>query len=213
MICILTLIFFSSPILVWGDSVYIERPLLGKTEDYAANGRCNHWVYDEVALFELNSEWRWCTGIRYLSEDHRSKIQSVLDDTQITQAEIPELKESAVYWIGDSVYDVQHYQGPWVKISRLLTSLEPDYTVDIRDEKVGAGLVAVHGILSFDGNVSFRSVSGGKVVEGSVLYTDAASYLDELAENRFCTMNELVLSGIMYFRDEEPRFFYLLEGY
>jgi len=202
-----------NPVLVWDDSIYLQIPRLGKVEDYAANGRVYHWIYEDMALYELNSEWRWCTGIKHLTADECSKVDALLEDYSVEEEESPDLEELTSYWFCDSMYDAQNFRGPWVEITRLLGNLEPDYTVDVRDERTGAGLVAVHGSLKCAQGAGFISVSGDTRIQGPSLSGDVVSYLRELIESRFAPLGELTLSGILYYTDEEPQFFYVLEGY
>ncbi|MBN2380798.1 hypothetical protein JXM67_13450 [candidate division WOR-3 bacterium] len=208
---VLGIILFSGPIFTWGDSLYLDLPRLGKVADFSSNGRSYHWVYNDVVIYELNSEWRWCIGIKQIQPDMQSKIAEITDSLYVDSVESAELEELTRYWIDEHFFETRYYQGPWKSIDNLLSRLTPSYTFDVRDEPMGTGMVAVHGMLCGEG-MSFRSVSGTYETQTPSLSADVTEYLETLAQKRSVLMDDLDVDGILCIKDNVPMLFYVLEG-
>lgn len=208
---VIGVILVSGPILSWDDSLYLEVARLGVVDDFAFNGRSYQWVYCDVAVYELNSEWRWCMGLRPIPQKEQSVIAGIIEDARIDTVESLDLEALTSYWIGDHLYECQYHEGPWKRIDDLFSRLMPSYTIDVRDEPLGAGMKAVHGMLYCGEEMRFRSVSGSYEVKLPPVSLSVMAYLDELAARRSLSFDDLEVPGILYLEDDSPLFFYVLE--
>ncbi len=208
---ICSLVVFSSPLFSWADSLYLDPPRLGMIEDYASSGRICQWLYTDIAVLERNSASRWAMGLRPIPLGEQRFINELVSNPGISRYESPELKKVAYYWIGDSFYSPQYYQGPWKRVEQTLAGLAPSCLVDVREGPMGAGAQAIQGTLYMGEDSHFQSASGTYRLAAPAPDTSVRAYLGDLAECRSQKVEELALDGILYLQGSSPLFFYLLE--
>lgn len=205
-----SLIVLSAPLFSWGDSLYLDAPRLGKVEFFSESGRTSHWIYTDIAVLERNASSGWRIGLRPVALADQKVITRLADSSNVTYEAAADLKPAISYWVGDSLYEVQLYRGPWSEIDALLFRTTPSFMIDVRDEPVGAGTKAVHGTLYWGETPVFRSVSGIYQLAAPAAASGVGRYLEALAARQSVSVDELTVNGILYLQGDFPLVFYVL---
>ncbi|MBD3286927.1 hypothetical protein GF359_09805 [candidate division WOR-3 bacterium] len=205
-----SLLFFSSPLFAWGDSLYLDPPRLGSVsmdKDEITWCQC---IYTDIVVTLLKEDGQYSIGLRPVPVAERKPIKTFLETASVNvKADSSVDRMTQGYWLSGKLFDASSYNGPWEDIDMMLGRLSPTNYVKVSRSSSG-GTEAISGILYISDNSTFRSESGTYQLNTPPLTGNALELITRHAADTTLLETEGV-EGIVYLQAGFPLFFYLTD--